>query len=75
VNCDPNALMAAAACIDQQIPDGMKFPVIISLLQTIADNTQSPGDLMTNAACIDQQIPDGMKLAVFNSLLCQIAGI
>lgn len=38
MSCDPQTLITEAACIQCQIPDGMKLPVLISLFCKILEN-------------------------------------
>lgn len=71
VNCDPNSLAQASACM-KCIPPGMQNEVIIYLLNVISGLNLTPQQLMANAACL-KCIPQGMQSEVQTYLLCQIA--
>lgn len=75
VNCDPNALMQAAACY-KCIPQGMQPEVMIYLLANIL-NAQNgaavdAATLITQSKCY-KCIPTGTQDEVITYLLCQIA--
>ena len=70
VNCDPNALLQAAACF-KCLPPGAQSEVITYLLAVIAGGSTDPNTLMQEANCM-KCIPDGMQAEIQTYLLCQI---
>lgn len=70
VNCDPNALVQAAACMSC-IPSGKQQEVITYLLAVLAGGSLDPNVLMQEASCF-KCIPKGMQAEVQTFLLCQI---
>lgn len=69
VNCDPNALMAQAKCLEC-IPPGLQAEVQTFLLAVIAGGSLDPNVLMAQAKCF--RCIDGMHPEVQTYLLCQI---
>jgi hypothetical protein len=75
VATDSTSLMAAAACYECQIPDGMKMPVLIYLAVQAAGLTgaqATPAYLVQQASCLECSIPPGLELPVLISLMCSI---
>lgn len=73
--CDPNTLLAQAACFNCNISGATFDAVEIVLLCAINDGTAmacDPQTLVTQASCLLTCIPPGMMPAVKLSLLCQI---
>lgn len=70
-NCDPNALVQAAACM-RCIPDGMQAEVQTLLLAIIAGGSLDPTTLANQAKCF-KCLPPETLLEVQVFLLCQIA--
>ena len=69
VNCDPNALQAAAACYC--FPKDTQDAILIYLFQQIAGDTSTPSELAAKAATM--RIPDAqLREAVITYLLCAI---
>lgn len=71
VNCDPAALVNAAACFSC-IPESMQKPVELYLLAVAAGGSMDPATLVANAKCFTC-IDHSMREAVAEYLLCQIA--
>lgn len=75
VNCDPNALMQAAACY-KCIPVGMQQEVMVYLLANLLNSqtgaSTDPAYLIAQAKCY-KCIPSGAQDEVITYLLCQIA--
>ncbi len=71
--CDAQTVMSDSVMLGEQLPPGMYYPVIISLLCRIAEMpTCDPQTLTHQAECIECAIPVGMQLPVVITLLCQI---
>lgn len=71
ISCEPNALLAASACM-KCIPTGTQNEVIIYLLNTISGLNLTPQQLVDAARCY-KCVPAGMQAEVQTYLLCQIA--
>jgi len=67
-----DVLIAEAACVQQCVPEGMQWPVLIALFAEIAGMAVDTKALIAGAECIQQCIPSGMQLAVLISLADQI---
>lgn len=70
INCDPDALLQAAACF-KCIPPGAQAEIQTYLLAVIAGGSTDPQELMRQAACF-RCIPKGMLPEVQAMLLCNI---
>jgi hypothetical protein len=66
----PNDIQTLAACY-QCIPEGMRIPAMIYLLQQALGNTETPAELVAHAAPL-QGIAEGQQIQVLNYLLGQI---
>ena len=77
--CDPNTLLASAACIENCTMEGQRSAIIVSLLAQIAGVPASTGadvnNLLANAKCIEDCLTLGQMQAVRVYLMCVIAGV
>lgn len=71
LNCDPQALITAAAPYQKIRGENLDNEVIIYLLNQILGTGLTPEQLITEARCMSC-IPTGMQAEVQTFLLCQI---
>lgn len=76
-NCDPNALLQSAQCIEGCTTQGQRQAITVWLLAQIAgENADTASDvstLLNNARCIESCLSLGQMKAIEVWLLCQIA--
>lgn len=63
----PNDIQIQSACY-QCIPEGMRLPAMIYLVQQALGNTETPSELMAHSASL-QGIAEGRQIQVLNYLL------
>lgn len=63
-----------APCVEQCVPAGMLWPVLIALYLEAASMPLDTNALMNSARCIDQCIPKGMQLPVLIWIAATAAG-
>ena len=73
VNCDPNDLLANAACFLKCLNADQRQAVMTYLLAIIAGGSTDPQVLLTAARCFHSCLTVAQMKAIQTYLLCQIA--
>ncbi len=73
IDCTPDALVAAATCLECAIPPGLTGSIEIALLNEISGQNYTPDELAELGKCIQAKIPPGLEGAIIIGLLCEIA--
>lgn len=67
-----DAAISDALCVEQCVPTGFVWPVLISLFAKIAGVSADPNTLIEGAKCIQSCVPAGFQVPILISLAQQI---